>query len=156
MINTELLGALPNEHETDPVLEHALEQALENLEAAADENPGLAVAWARRALEIEPACSEALLFLADNAPTAVERIVLLKEVIATHKRQVRQDPDKEIQSAYHPGAREIVAALALLSDELPSVGDHDGARRCRRLIAVIDEDDRFGAGVRHEGGLRPK
>lgn len=77
MIDTELLGGLPRTEDPDPRVEAAVDEL-----AYATDDRELAVAWARRALRIEPACPEALLVLAEHAPTAIERVTLLKEAIA--------------------------------------------------------------------------
>lgn len=139
MIDTQLLGGLPRIQDPDP----RVEEALNELPFAAEDRD-LAVALARMALRIDPACAEALLVLAENAPTAVERIALLKEILAIHERQVAAGQVEEITSSRDPGARNVMAALAILGDELVEVGDREGAMACLRAVVGLDEDDRLG------------
>lgn len=139
MIDTQLLGGLPRIEDPDP----RVVEATNELPFAAEDRE-LAVALARRALRIDPACAEALLVLAEHAVTATERVALLKEVIAIHKRQVAAGQVEEIMSNRHPGARNVMAALAILGDELVEVGDREGAMACLRAVVGLDEDDRLG------------
>lgn len=139
MIDTQLLGGLPRTEDPDP----RVVQAVDELHYAAEDRE-LAVAWARRALRIDPACAEALLVVAENAPTAVERIALLKEILAIHERQVAAGQVAEITSNRHPGAKSVLAALSILGDELVEVGDREGAMACLRAVVGLDEDDRLG------------
>lgn len=141
MIDTELLGRLPAEHDVDP----RLERALDGMEDAYDDRD-VAVACARRALKIEPACAEALLVLAEHAPTAAERVALLKEVVGIYKRRIRAGALTEIRSIWDRDARNLVAALTCLGDELSGIGDLEGAKACFRYVSGLDEGDRFGAG----------
>lgn len=139
MIDTQLLGGLPRIHDPDP----RVEEATSELPFAVDDRD-IAVAWARRALRIDPACQEALLALAEHAPTPIERVALLKELVAVYKRQVAAGQVAEITSNRHPGAKVVLAALSMLGDELVEVGDREGAMACLRLVVELDVDDRFG------------
>ncbi|MEQ9330238.1 hypothetical protein [Thalassobaculum sp.] len=139
MIDTQLLGGIPRIEDPDP----RVVQAVDELHYATDDRD-LAVAWARRALRIDPACAEALLVVAENAPTAVERVALLKEILAIHRRQVAAGHVQEITSSRDPGAKSMLAALSILGDELVEVGDREGAKACLRLVVEIDLDDRLG------------
>ncbi|MBO6560480.1 MAG: hypothetical protein JJ959_08085 [Nisaea sp.] len=142
MIDTELLGASRRINDIDAPLDRALDE----MEDAAEDR-ALSVAWARKALKIEPCCASALLVLAEYAPTAVERIALLKEVIGTYKRSVRAGQRDEIDSVWDSGAKPILAAVALLGDELAELGDIEGAKACYRAVIERDEDDRLEAGA---------
>lgn len=145
MIDTELLGASRQINDTDVPLDRALDE----MEHAVDD-PALSVAWARKALKIEPCCISALLVLAEYAPTAVERIALLKEAISSHKRSVRDRQRNEITSIWDGGAKPVLAAVALLGDELAELGDIEGAKACYREVIKRDEGDRLEAGASME------
>lgn len=139
MIDTQLLGGLPRIEDPDP----RVEEAINELPYAAEDRE-LAVALARRALRVDAACAEALLVLAEHAPTAVERIAILKEGLAVHRRQVAAGQAEEITSSQDPGAKSVLAALSMLGDELVEVGDREGAMACLRLVVELDVDDRLG------------
>tara|TARA_E500000318_G_scaffold107527_1_gene116946 strand:- start:1692 stop:2165 length:474 start_codon:yes stop_codon:yes gene_type:complete len=142
MIDTELLGTSRRINDIDVPLDRALDE----MEDAADDS-ALSVALARRALKIEPCCASALLVLAEHAPTAVERIALLKEVISSYRRSVRDGQRGEITSIWDSGAKNILAAVALLGDELADLGDIEDAKACYRAVIERDEDDRLEAGA---------
>lgn len=112
------------------------------MEDACDD-PALATAWVRKALKIEPCCLSALLVLAEHAATPVERIALLKEAVSTYRRSVVADPTNEISSYWDVGAKPILAAIALLGDELDEMGDIEGAKACYREVIERDDDDRL-------------
>ena len=141
MIDTALFGSLPAEDDVDP----RLERALDGMEDAHDDRD-VAVACARRALKIEPACAEALLVLAENATTAAERVALLKEIVSIYRRRVGAGALPEIRSIWDRDAKNLVAALICLGDELIELGDLEGAKACFRYVSGLDENDRFGAG----------
>lgn len=141
MIDTALFGRLPAEDDVDP----RLERALEGMEDAHDDRD-VAVACARRALKVEPACAAALLVLAENAPTAAERVALLKEVVSIYKRRVDAGALPEIRSIWDRDAKNLVAALICLGDELSELRDLEGAKACFQYASGLDEGDRFGAG----------
>lgn len=122
--------------------EAPLDRVLDGMEDAGDD-PALATAWARRALKIEPCCISALLVLAERAATPVERVALLKEAVSTYHRAVLADPTNEISSYWDVGAKPILAAIALLGDELAEMGDIDGAKACYREVIERDDDDRL-------------
>tara|TARA_R110001599_G_scaffold200828_3_gene397628 strand:- start:14764 stop:15234 length:471 start_codon:yes stop_codon:yes gene_type:complete len=140
MIDTELMGACRRINDIDAPLDRALDEMEDAVEDRA-----LSVAWARKALKIEPSCASALLILPEHAPTAVERIALLKEAIGTYKRSVRDGQRNEITSIWDGGAKPILAAVALLGDELAELGDIEGAKACYREVMNRDEDDRLEA-----------
>ncbi len=154
MIDTTQLGTLPAEADFDPRLEHALD----GMEDAHDDRE-VAVAFARRAVKTAPGCSQALLVLAENAPTAVERVALLKEIVSTYKRRVSTGALQEIRSIWDRDAKNLNAALICLGDELSELGDHEGAKACFRYVSGFGEGDRFGAGRAleelEESGRRP-
>lgn len=139
MIDTQLLGRIPRIEDPDP----RVVEAVNELPFAADDRE-LAVAWARRAVRIDPACAEALLVLGEHAATAIERVALLKEVVAVYKRQVAAGQIEEITSFRDPGAKTVLAALSTLGDELVDVGDREGAKACFWIVAELDVDDRLG------------
>ena len=139
MIDTQLLGGLPRTEDPDP----RVMEAVDELPYAAEDRD-LAVALARRALRIDPARVEALLVLAEHALTAVERIAILKEVLAVYRRQVAAGQVGEITSNRDPGAKSVLAALSMLGDELVEVGDREGAMACLRIVVELDVDDRLG------------
>lgn len=141
MIDTALFGRLPAEDDMDP----RLERALDGMEDAHDDRD-VAVACARRALKIEPACAAALLVLAEHAPTAVERVALLKEIVSIYKRRVDAGTLADIRSIWDRDSKNLVAALICLGDEISELGDLEGAKACFRYVSGLDEDDRFGAG----------
>ena len=145
MIDTELLGTSRRINDIDVPLDRALDE----MEVAADDR-ALSVAWARKALKIEPCCASALLVIAEHAPTAVERIALLKEVISSYKRSVRDGQRDEITSIWDSGAKTILAAVALLGDELAELGDIEGAKACYRVVIERDEGDRLEAAMSME------
>ncbi|MCR9074030.1 MAG: hypothetical protein NXI18_20265 [Alphaproteobacteria bacterium] len=138
MIDIDALGA------TRRVADHEapLDRALDGMEDACDD-AALATAWARKALKIEPCCLSALLVLAEHAATPVERVALLKEAVSTHQRAVLADPTNEIASYWDVDAKPILAAIALLGDELAEMGDIDGAAGCYREVIERDDDDRL-------------
>ena len=139
MIDIYMLGT------TRRVADHEapLDRALDGMEDAS-EDPALATAWARKALKIEPCCLSALLVLAEHAATPVERVALLKEAVRIYQRTVLADPTNEISSYWDVGAKPILAAIALLGDELAEIGDIDGAKVCYREVIERDDDDRLG------------
>lgn len=139
MIDTQLLGGLPRIQDPDP----RVEEATSELPFAIDDRD-LAVALARRAVRIDPACQEALLVLGEHAATAIERVAILKELVAVYKRQVAAGQVAEITSNRHPGAKTVLAALSILGDELVEVGDREGAKACLRIVIELDVDDRLG------------
>lgn len=139
MIDTQLLGGLPRIEDPDP----RAEEAINELPYAAEDRE-LAVALARRALRIDPACVEALLVLGEHAATAIERIAILKEVLAIHQRQVAAGQVEEITSSRDQGAKSVLAALSMLGDELLEVGNREGAKACLQIVVELDVDDRLG------------
>lgn len=154
MIDTTQLGTLPVEADLDP----RLERALNEMEDAHDDRE-VAVAFARRAMKIEPACAQALLVLSENAATAVERVALLKEIVSIYKRRVSAGALQEIRSIWDRDVKNLIAALICLGDELSELGDHEEAKACFRYVSGLDEADRFGAGRAleelEERGRRP-
>lgn len=135
MIDIGLLGGLPSNGDPDLRLATALQWM-----GRADGDRDLATVWARKALQIEPACAPALIVLAEHAQTRTERVALLKEVISIHQRQVSEDPDSEITSCWDPGARYVMAALSRLGDALLELGDRESARACYRHLAGLDDE----------------
>ncbi len=138
MIDIDTLGASRRVADHDAPLDRALDEMED-----ACEDPALATAWARKALKIEPCCLSALIVLAEHASTPVERVALLKEAVSIYQRAVVADSTKEISSYWDTGAKPILAAIALLGDELAEMGDIDGAQVCYREVIERDEDDRL-------------
>lgn len=139
MLDIGLLGDPPSNGNPDPRLAAALDWM-----ARADGDRDLAIVWARKALQIEPACVPALLVLAEYAATRTERVALLKEAVSIHQRAVAEDPDSEITSCWDPGAGHLMVALSRLGDALLELGDRQGARACYRHLTRLDDESGLG------------
>src|SRR5690606_23784872 len=135
MLDIGLLGGPPSDGNPDPRLAAALEWM-----TRADGDRDLAIGWARKAVQIVPACVPALLVLAEHAVTRTERVALLKEAVSIHQRAVAEDPDLEITSCWDPGAGHLMMAMSRLGDALLELGDRQGARACYRHLAGLDDE----------------
>lgn len=153
MIDTDLLGSVPRTESPNPLAIEAIEQ----LQYEIDDRE-LAVALARKALKLEPGYPEALLVVAESAPTRAERIALLKEVISVYKREVNAGRISDFQSCTSGMCTSVTEALMHLGYELAEVGDREGAKACLRLAIELDVDDKPGCQMALDEleGIKPR